>query len=431
MELKNLIQLRSKEVIPLNNGEEVAEETRKRTYHEAGFRDSSRSMGHAQSLSVCFDAIYSKFENEEKELLQKQYELKKPYLQEQKAREGEIKGLQVAIENTEESIQHQNDKIDQIKEDIKELKFEIADIPQNPTTYVPDAKKGASVKFWLGLIMLIPITVYLFTFYSSVVYSAMVKNFTYDDQRWYVPNSIFLSWEEGWQALSTVIFAPFIFIGLGYLIHMFYQKKGWISGLKLFGVVGITFVFDVLLAFFIEKKLWELNRVDETARFGFEEAVQSQEFWLIIFLGFIAYLIWGFIFDFVLEEHKEKDKVKNAIRKRQNQIIVLNDQIQEIREKIGEFKARILEIRSQISTAKSRIEELQNILDGTIIPSKEYKLYASEYMQGWITFIGEKLAVSQSENDRRINECHEVYQIHLKAAGVRSDSHNTVFTKTL
>ena len=99
---------------------------------------------------------------------------------------------------------------------------------------------------------------------------------------------------------------------------MFYQKKKLLSYLKLAAVVLATLAFDVLLAFFVEKKLWELNVVDEEATYGFAEAIQSQEFWLIIFLGFIAYLIWGFIFDFVMEEHKEKDKVKNVIETFQN-----------------------------------------------------------------------------------------------------------------
>ena len=63
MGLKNLIQLKSKEVVLEVDQEEVSEETRKRSYHENGNRDSSRNMGHAQTLSICLDAVYAKFEN--------------------------------------------------------------------------------------------------------------------------------------------------------------------------------------------------------------------------------------------------------------------------------------------------------------------------------------------------------------------------------
>jgi hypothetical protein len=67
-----------------------------------------------------------------------------------------------------------------------------------------------------------------------------------------------------------------------------------------------------------------------------------------------------------------------------------------IKKKIEDFEKHKEEIRNSIGSikeltakAKGRIEELQNIIDGTIIPTKDYKLYASEYMQGWITFISE------------------------------------------
>ena len=431
MGLKDLIQLKPKEPVLKISEEGVSDESRKRTYHEAGYRDSSRNNGNAQTLSVCLDAIYAKFENEEKELRHKQEELKKPYAQEQHGKESEIKGFQVAIDNANESIKNKEDINREISETIKELRFEITDLPQNPDKYGVPAKKGASAKFWIGLVVLAPITIYLFTFYASVVYSAMEKQFTYSDQRWYVPDAIFRASEDGFQALATVVFAPFIFIGLGYLIHMFYQKKSLVSYLKLFGVVLVTLIFDILLAFFVEKKLWELNVIDENATFGFTEAMQSQEFWLIIFLGFIAYLIWGFIFDFVMEEHKEKDKVKNAIRKRNEQIAIHREQIHDNKAKIDELKSQIRDLREKISKSKGRIEELQRIIDGTIIPTKEYKLYASEYLQGWLTFINEKITVSRTENERIITECLNVNRLHLEKIGVREDYQNTVFTKTL
>lgn len=431
MGLKDLIKLKPKDALLKVSDDGLSEESRKRTYHETGFRDSSRNMGNAQTLSVCLDAIYAKFENEEKDQRHKQEELKKPYTQEQHVKESEIKGFQVAIDNAYESIKQKEDKNQDINETIKGLKFEIADLPQNPATYGVPAKKGASAKFWIGLVVLAPITVYLFMFYASVVYSAMEKQFTYSDQRWYVPDAIVKASEDGFQALATVVFAPFIFIGLGYLIHMFYQKKKLSSYFKLFGVVMVTLAFDVLLAFFVEKKLWELNVVDETAKFGFSEAVQSQEFWLIIFLGFIAYLIWGFIFDFVMEEHKEKDKIKNAIRKRNEQIGIHKEEIHDNNTKIDELKALIRDLREKISESKGRIGELQRIIDGTIIPTKEYKLYASEYLQGWLTFINEKLTVSRSENERMITECLEINRVHLEKVGVREDYQNTIFTKTL
>ncbi|UZO81534.1 beta-carotene 15,15'-monooxygenase [Aquimarina sp. ERC-38] len=430
MGLKDLVKLKPKETVIQIKDEQPNEEARKRTYHEAGYRDSSRNTGNSQTLSICLDAIYAKFENEEKELQHKQEELKKPYAQEQLEKESEIKGFQVAIDNANEKIAHNEDKNQDVEKLIKELKFEITDLPQNPDAYGIPAKQGASTKFWIGIGALIPITIYLFMFYTSVVYSAMIREFTYGSTKIFAPKSIVRAWESGFQDFATVIFAPFIFIGLGYLIHMFYQKKNIASYFKLAAIIVVTLIFDILLAFFIERKLWELNAVSLKDKFGFAEAIKSQEFWLIIFLGFIVYLIWGFIFDFVMEEHKEKDKIKNAIRKRNEQITLHKEQIHDNKTKIDEVRVLIQEIKEKISKAKGRINELQRIIDGTIIPTKEYKLYASEYLQGWLTFINEKLVISKFENDKLISECLEISKAHLAKIGVREDYHNTIFTKT-
>lgn len=91
--IKNLFKLKSvpiepkqeqfskKEIDPTN---ESLEETRKRTYHESGYRDSSRTNGNHSTLSICLDAVYSKFQNEEKEMVEKQQKLKESYVNEQK-----------------------------------------------------------------------------------------------------------------------------------------------------------------------------------------------------------------------------------------------------------------------------------------------------------------------------------------------------------
>jgi len=132
-----------------------------------------------------------------------------------------------------------------------------------------------------------------------------------------------------------------------------------------------------------------------------------------------------------MEEHKEKDKVKNAIKKRQEQIIIYKEEIAEGEIEVEEQKGLIRNIKEQIAKAKGRIEELQRIIDGTIIPTKEYKLYASEYMQGWLTFMNEKMTIAQNERSRRIDDCFEIYNTHIEKMGVRDDYQNTVFTKTL
>ncbi|SHE89461.1 beta-carotene 15,15'-monooxygenase [Chryseobacterium takakiae] len=413
---------------------ESTEESRRRTYHESGYRDSSRNNGNHTALSICLDAIYSKFQNEEKELGDKQHKLKEPYLNEQKNKETEIKGLTVSLDNKEDQLKKLGEDIDAVQETIEKIKFEINDLPRNPEMYNVKATKGASTKFWIGLIILIPISLYLFAFYISTSYSAFFKNFDANNniiQSVLDAQAFNKAWAEGPLEGAFVTLIPFVFLGLGYLIHMFGENKNFVNYSKVALLFMITFVFDAILAYEIESKLYELNRTFNSPPFDLSIAFTKNQFWGIIFAGFIVYIIWGLVFDFVMKEHKEKDKIKHEQTKRQKDILVYKEKIQDLEKQKEEVRQSIGSIKELIAKAKGRIEELQNIIDGTIIPTKDYKLYASEYMQGWITFINEKLVVSYPVKQEMIEECKKQYTYNLNKVGANSESQNTVYMSVL
>jgi len=230
-QIKNIFRLKS--ILPAQtekseNNSEEGEEARRRTYHETGFRDSSRNMGTAQVLSICLDAIYAKFQNEEKLQTDKQRLAKEPYINEQKNKETEIKALTVSKENKEEQINRLDDKIKGVKENIEALQFEINDLPRDPEKYHVKAERGATTKFWVGLIILVPITLYLFTFYISTSYSAFFKSFDPDSNLManvLDPKAFEKAWADGGLEGAFVTLIPFVFLGLGYLIHMFSETK--------------------------------------------------------------------------------------------------------------------------------------------------------------------------------------------------------------
>jgi len=421
-------------VVEGNNIEESTEESRKRTYHESGYRDSSRNSGNHTALSICLDAIYSKFQNEEKEMDEKQNKLKEPYLNEQKNKETEIKGLTVSLDNKEEQIKDVQNNIDTVQNKIETLKFEINDIPRNPENYQINASKGASTKFWIGLLLLIPISLYLFSFYISTSFSAFFKTF---DPNVSIMQSVLdaqafnKAWDEGPLEGAFVTLIPFVFLGLGYLIHMFGENKSWMNYVKMFLLFVVTFVFDAILAYEIESKLYELNKTFDSPPFDLSIAFTKNQFWGIIFAGFVVYIIWGLVFDFIMKEHKEKDKIKHEQLKKQKDITVHLERITVFEKQMEEIKTAIGSIKEMIAKAKGRIEELQDIINGVIIPTKDYKLYASEYVQGWITFISEKLAISHPVKQEMIEECKNQYNYNLNKVGANSDSQNSVYVSVL
>ncbi|WP_042722812.1 beta-carotene 15,15'-monooxygenase [Flavobacterium sp. B17] len=441
--IKNLFKLKSvpieKQEAPLskteiNTSEESSEESRKRTYHESGYRDSSRTSGNHSTLSICLDAVYSKFQNEEKEMVEKQQKLKESYLNEQKNRETEIKALTVSQETKEEQLKNKNKEIETHQQSIDNLKSEILDLPRNPEKYNVKATKGASAKFWIGLILLIPITLYLATFYISTSYSAFFKSF---DARSTVIQSVLdanawmKAWNDGFIEVAFVTLIPFVFLGLGFLIHMFGENKTKINYVKLGLLFLVTFVFDSILAYEIESKLYELNKTFESPPFDLKIAFTKIQFWGIIFAGFIVYIIWGLVFDFVMKEHREKDRIRSEQEIRQKKVLSLSEKITALKHEIEEITASIGSIKELIIKTRGRIEELQNIIDGVIIPTKDYKLYASEYVQGWITFIGEKIAVSKTEKQTMIDSCIETYETNLERVGANSDTQNLVYLSAL
>ncbi|MFY7815465.1 MAG: beta-carotene 15,15'-monooxygenase [Chryseobacterium taeanense] len=441
--IKNLFKLKSipiekqEEPLPkteINTSEESSEESRKRTYHESGYRDSSRTSGNHSTLSICLDAVYSKFQNEEKEMVEKQQKLKESYINEQKNRETEIKALTVSQETKEEQLKTKNKEIEVHQQNIDNLKAEILDLPRNPEKYNVKATKGASAKFWIGLILLIPITLYLATFYISTSYSAFFKTF---DPKITIIQSVLdakaweRAWNDGFIEVAFVTLIPFVFLGLGFLIHMFGENKTKVNYVKLGLLFLVTFVFDSILAYEIESKLYELNKTFDSPPFDLKIAFTKIQFWGIIFAGFIVYIIWGLVFDFVMKEHREKDRIRSEQEIRQKKILSLLEKITALKQEIEEITASIGSIKELIIKTRGRIEELQNIIDSVIIPTKDYKRYASEYVQGWITFIGEKIAVSKTEKQTMIESCIETYETNLERVGANSDTQNLVYLSAL
>ncbi|MBW3522252.1 beta-carotene 15,15'-monooxygenase [Chryseobacterium sp. NKUCC03_KSP] len=441
--IKNLFKLRSVPIEPptqqpstieVEPNEESTEESRKRTYHESGYRDSSRTSGNHSTLSICLDAVYSKFQNEEKEMVEKQKKLKESYVNEQKNKETEIKALTVSQETKEENLKAKNIEIEDHQHTIEALKTEIIDLPRNPEKYNVKATRGASTKFWIGVILLVPITLYLLTFYISTSYSAFFKSF---DAKSTVIQSVLdaqafsKAWNEGVIEGAFVTLIPFVFLGLGFLIHMFGENKTKANYIKLGLLFVVTFVFDSILAYEIESKLYELNKTFDSLPFNLKIAFTKIQFWGIIFAGFIVYIIWGVVFDFVMKEHKEKDKIKSEQEIRQKTVLSLTEKINVLKKEIEGILANIGNTKELIIKTKGRIEELQNIIDGVIIPTKDYKLYASEYVQGWVTFIGEKIAVSRTEKQTMIDSCIETYNTNLEAVGANSDNQNLVYLSSL
>jgi hypothetical protein len=401
----------------LEENEEDREQIRI-TYYQSGFAASIKATGKPIVLKACLQNLYMSFEDQCRKQKLEQDRLKQPYREEQEKNRTELKKCEAAIGIYEKKEQDVNDNIDQIKNEIIEVK-------RNPDKFGIEDGKGLKAQFYIGLFLLLPITLYVLVFYVSASYSAFFKEFSNDSLTAAIfdadalTNSFKASWLEG----VLVITIPFVFMGLGYVIHMVQKGKGIKNIFRMIALFVTTFLFDALLAYQIEKKIYEFNKTTDSAPYNLNIALGEAEFWMIIFAGFVVYIIWGLVFDFVMKEFENIDKIRAFIRGKRENLIDLEKLKAEYINKINDFK-------QQIVTANGRISELQSKIDGFVFPVKEYLHYHHQYKEGWFQAINTEIALAHKEKTELLESCELHSEEHLSKLNlVDPDFQHLVYSK--
>ncbi|MCD9574430.1 ABC transporter permease [Flavobacterium soyae] len=388
------------------------------TYYQSGFAASVKATGKPIVLKACLQNLYMSFEDQCRKQKMEQDRLKQPYREEQEKNRTELKKSETAIGIYEKKEQDINENIDQIKNEIIEVK-------RNPDKYGIEEGKGLKAQFYIGLILLLPITLYVLVFYISASYSAFFKEFSNDSLTAAIfdadafTNAFKASWLEG----VLVVTIPFVFMGLGYVIHMVQKGKGFKNILRLAALFAITFLFDSLLAYIIEKKIYEFNKTTESSPYNLNIALGEPEFWMIIFAGFVVYIIWGLVFDFVMKEFENIDKIRAFIRGKKENLLNLEKLKTEYINKTNDFK-------QQIVTINGKISELQSKIDGFVFPVKEYLHYHHQYKEGWFQAINTEIALPHKEKVELLEGCENLSEEHLgKLNLVDPDFQHLIYSK--
>jgi len=353
-------------------------EKEKITYSDYGFLQAGKLGGTFPGLKVCLQKLYHDFNQDIRNDNVKQDELKKPY----KIKIEEYKGDNERIEKKIAKVK--TDYLVRAIKKIELLKEELSHIKKNPQEITGDDAGKAS--FLIGGIILLFLTIYLFVFYSSASYSAFFKEFSLNEIG--VANSIFdaqalsKALTDGVTELTLILTIPFVFLGLGYLIHKFQEQKGFIKYIKITILILITFIFDSILAFEITEKIYNIkkdNSFQDMDDYTYSFAFQSTNFWLIIFAGFIVYLIWGFVFDFVMESYAKTDKIKMAIQEKEKQIKDAEAEHKDLEEQVDKMT-------HTIDANNTEISKLSSILESSIIP-REFEHDIFSFLTGWMSWM--------------------------------------------
>ena len=390
------------------------------TYHNQGFGASKGAQGNVNNLRASLNALFQSYEKRCKEAEEEQLKLKQPYVTEKK-------GKTTALNTKFEDLGKLEGQRTIREEEIEKLKSDKINVKRNPFDYGIDVDSKASAKFWIGLALIIPLTLYIFIFYISTSFSGFFRNFYPSVDLFggmFYPKALTEAWGAGILEFGFIIFIPCVFFGLGYLIHMFQEKKSVVNYFKIAMLFVVTFLFDAILAYLIEEKLYNLNKSLTDPPFSIPHAFQSPGFWVIIFAGFISYIIWGLVFDFIMHEHADRDKINVFISS-------LNKEIFNKKKVIEQLNGQIEGIQKEIEELKIRISELDAIIDGFIFPIKDYKYLASKYLEGWMYYISSELPLGRNQQDELLQKCHDEYDKHLADNDLTNfSSQNQIFKKS-
>lgn len=419
--IKNLFKLKeplpSKIVMEVTDDTDDAREQIRITYYQTGYGASKKASGEPSTLRIGLHNLYNSFENLCRKQLNEQQLLKQPYVEQQERERTDLKKRETARTIYVEQIKGIDSAIDLHK-------FEMVDVKGDPAKYGIDSDKRPKAQFYIGLFLLLPITIYLFVFYISASYSAFFKDFETDtlSAAIFDADALGKAINDGWLEAVFVGTIPFVFMGLGYLVHMFLKIKGWGGYVKVAALFILTFIFDVILAYLIDKKIF-LYDATLGQTFTPNDAVQSVNFWGIIFAGFVVYIIWGLVFDFVMKEHENVDKIKGFIRNKK-------ESIKNAIVKRTDLRTQVETVQQEITAINGRISELQSKIDGFIFPVKEYLHYHYQYVEGWYQAINSELQFPIKQLDEIRSQCEVVTQNHLEELKLKEiDFQNIVFEK--
>jgi hypothetical protein len=160
---------------------------------------------------------------------------------------------------------------------------------------------------------------------------------------------------------------PFVFYAFGWAFHILLEMRSRIKYVFLSLLIGVTFAVDFLLAMIISNNTENAKGLMGLTAIPWS---QSPSFYIILFLGFLVYIIWSILLDSMLREwHKKEitDNLKKIIKHLQGDIKLLKSKIFDcsaIENKISDYR-----------------EDISVVLYGNL------KKYIDQFSSGWIAYL--------------------------------------------
>jgi len=283
------------------------------------------------------------------------------------------------LEKQEQDIERANKKFDkeiqEKKKKIEEYNQKLLDLREKKDEDPETAKYEtfSPFKFSINLFILIMLSGYLFFFYVSAAYKALYVDFEAiaDNIAQGVGiGSIMPGPYELSEAISynfLLFLVPFIFYAFGWAFHVILEMTHKARYIFLGMLIAVTFTVDFLLAMIIHnntelaKELMGLTTVSWSV---------SSTFYIILFLGFLVYIIWSILLDSLLREW-DKGQIPRNISKIMKHLKrdILN---------LEEKKTSNQSISDRIHTLR---EDISTVMYGNL------QKYMDQFSTGWISYL--------------------------------------------
>lgn len=342
------------------------------TYQHYGKVAARNMNANASNLDSSLDNIYERFLNEQKldeeGVKQRIRKLREEILQKRNQKEG-INSTMMSVAQLKDAV---DDRIEQLEID----KVNLKDAEAPTTDYLP---------FVIGIFITILLTLYLFVFYSSSGYSAFygVKQ---GSLGFINPNVFSDAKNKGGGVIALILLFPVIFLGMGFLIHDALSKQKY---LFIVGLLFFTLMADAIIGYKIAQGVHnnEFNADLAKEQWEFHMVFSEINFYLVLVLGFVVYMIWGALLHYVLHKHYEMQPDKALEIRLEN----MERKIAEQRQTLAEYQAKNNDLKGQLAIIENELSENGRDVIGYengVIPINISLLQSSigEFMMGWFSY---------------------------------------------
>lgn len=371
--MSTIIPIENQENIQTNNANSV-------DYQTKGFIEAGKVLGSEFAFNIALENLYSEI------IANSDFKEHSKILNELEI-ESQRKIYTDKINLNNKRINEINDKyMPEAKNELKLIEDEFADFKRFPERFVKVEKDNFNLWFY-GFISL-ALAIFLYVFYTSVIYSALFRDITISKFTIFNsilnPRAIEESFNKGITSAIATMFAPFIFFAIGIIVESIRHNSSNIKS-KIYYALFLIFVFmlDGLFAFHISERIHNSKAINTFGTFEpykISDAIFDLNFWIIIALGFVVYLIFGKIFSLFNNERKNKHLYHNYENS-------LKNKIDEYKKRIFNYNLELEALQSDNYKTESKLVELKDNTTKIFFSVSEVKKALTEFTLGWIRYL--------------------------------------------